>query len=75
MLIEFARSPIARLRAWLSFADYDAAKRQATKDIISRYARGNVAFQNGLVLDEEDLAKLSANGDRAIARLKKASSK
>lgn len=62
---------VRSLRDWLNLADYDAAKKKATKDIIKRYARGNVVFQNGGVMDEAEMAKLSAAGDAAIERLQK----
>lgn len=55
---------------WLTLADYEAAKEKATDDIIARYARGNVNFQNGSSMDEEALGKLSAEGDRAMDRLR-----
>jgi hypothetical protein len=56
---------------WLNLADYDRAKEQGTDDIIGRYARGNVNFQNNSCLDDSDLQELSAAGDKAMAKLKK----
>ncbi len=63
-------NPLARLRDWLAFADYEAEKQEATRVTMARYARGNVTFQNGLVLDENDLDELSAQGDKALNRLR-----
>lgn len=54
---------------WTSLADYDAAKEQATVDVVARFSRGNVSVQNGQVLDEADLRKVSTEGDQALAKL------
>ena len=54
---------------WFFLADYDAAKEQATDNVVARYARGNANFQNGAILDADDLDKLSADGDDALERL------
>lgn len=64
------RNPIGRLRAWLLFADYDAAKEAASLDTASRYSRGNIAVQNGRILDKRGLDKLSEDGDDAAEALK-----
>ena len=61
--------PFSRLRMWLALKDYDDAKERGITDIVMRYARGNVAFQNGAVLDDDGLKKLSAAGDAAVAQL------
>ena len=61
--------PFSRLRMWLALKDYDDAKERGIIDIIVRYARGNVAFQNGSALDDDGLKKLSAAGDAAVAQL------
>lgn len=59
----------AKLRDWLALADYDAAKKNATDELIARFSRRNVSIQNGWHLDDEALHKLSVEGDRAIARI------
>lgn len=63
--------PVRNAWDWLVLADYDAAKEQAVHDIISRFGRGNVNFQNGLSMDEAELDRLSADGDKAEAKLNK----
>ncbi len=57
--------------AWLELADYEAAKNQAAIDVVKRYARGNVSFQNGWVLTKAGVDELSAAGDEAIAELQR----
>ena len=64
-------NPVRDVWGWLNLADYEAAKEKATKQIVARFARGNVAFQNGWVLDERAVVVLSARGDAAIAHLNK----
>lgn len=59
----------ARLRDWLALADYDAAKRNATDELIARFSRRNVSIQNGWHLDDDALRSLSVEGDRAMARI------
>lgn len=54
---------------WLALRDYDDALAHARIAIIKRIARGNVSLQNGNVLDDEALASLRDQGDRALARL------
>lgn len=56
---------------WLFLSDYEAAKEQATEIVLTRYARRNTNFQNGAVLDKDDLEKLSAGGDYAMEGLKR----
>ncbi len=56
---------------WISIADYEATKEQGVNDIIARFGRGNINFQNGSVLDDFDLRDLSEAGDKAIAKLNK----
>jgi hypothetical protein len=55
--------------AWLRAEDYEEAKRRATAHVVARFGRGNVAVQNGFVLDEADLKKRGARGSAAIDRL------
>ena len=56
---------------WFTLADYLDAKETATYDIIARYARGNIAIQNGAFLDKDKLDRLSKKGDEAMANLSK----
>lgn len=62
--------PVRALWHWLSLADYGAAKEQASNDIIARFGRRNVTFQNGSVIDRSDLDSLSAQADKAIKKLR-----
>lgn len=61
-----------KLVNWLSLADYYAAKEDASVEIVSRYARGNVNAQSGRILDREALDKLTAAGDKAMSRVRRA---
>ncbi len=60
---------IRKTYAWFSLADYEEASEQATQQIVKRYTRGNVSVQNGRYLNEKGLSDLSAQGDKAAARL------
>ena len=60
---------VRSLADWLNLRDYDDAIHYARIAVIKRFARGNVSFQNGNVLDEEALDQLRAKGDRAMADL------
>ena len=55
---------------WLELRDFDEALAHARIGVIKRFARGNVSFQNGNLLDDEGLAELRAIGDRAISDLR-----
>lgn len=57
------------LYQWLTLGDYDAANRQASKSIVRRFARGNISLKNGMFMTGNSAAELSAEGDRATARL------
>ena len=59
------------VRGWLTLADYDNDKDEATLGVIKRFARRNILFQRGSILDDEALRKLSAAGDNAVAQLNK----
>ncbi len=48
---------------------YEAAKKAASRQIVVRYARGNVNVQNGHLIDEAGLEKLRVAGDKAMKRL------
>lgn len=54
---------------WLRLRDYDQALQEARVAVIKRFARGNVSFQNGNLLDDVALDELRAKGDRAAAHL------
>ena len=60
---------ISRYLDWLWLRDYDDAILAVRIAIIKRFARGNVSFQNGAILDEEAVIELRAKGDRALDRL------
>lgn len=62
---------LRQLRSWLTMADYYEEMENATKQIATRYSRGNVSMQNGRYIDSDNLRELSLAGDRALARLKK----
>ncbi|MDK9720988.1 MAG: hypothetical protein OEL53_07370 [Rhodospirillales bacterium] len=52
-------------------AGYDAKKDAAIMAVISRYIRGNVTAQNGWIIDDAEMDKLSAKGDAAVAHVDK----
>lgn len=54
----------------LLLGGYEAAKKDATRKIVARYARGNIAVQEGRYLDEEDLKELRAAGDKAMRKIR-----
>ncbi len=49
---------------------YEAAKKDATRKVVARYARGNVAIQMGRFIDEEDIKKLRDAGDKAMQNIR-----
>lgn len=57
------------IQDWLSLADYEKAKNRASLRIVSRLGRRNVTVQKGGLLTDSALKKLSAKGDKAVARL------
>lgn len=61
----------SKLQAWLALADYEAAKDNATNEIIARFSRRNVSVQNGWHMDSQEIEEISKNGDRAIANVSK----
>lgn len=65
---------LSRIRDWLTLADYELAKDRATRQVVGRYARGNISAQNGSYIDDRELAGLSALGDNASSKLKKSAS-
>jgi hypothetical protein len=62
-------SMLRELIDWLTLRDYEEAVKAARIAVIKRYARGNVTFQNGNILDDDALDELRARGDRAFAEL------
>ncbi|NBC97341.1 MAG: hypothetical protein GVY27_13430 [Deinococcus-Thermus bacterium] len=46
------------------------AKADNTRAVVRRFGRGNVAVQNGDILDQADLETLRKEGDAAVARLR-----
>lgn len=57
---------LRQLRDWLALRDYEEAIERARLEVVSRFARGNVKFQNGDVIDGAELDRLSDEGDRAL---------
>jgi hypothetical protein len=51
--------------------DYDVANAEATKTIVRRFTRGNIALKNGLYMTLDAMKALSRDGDRATERLLK----
>lgn len=72
MVREFLHMILTDLRDRDVSTEYDRATAQGTKDIIQRYARNNVLFQNGAIIDDSALKTMSAFADKAIARVKAA---
>ncbi len=66
---------ISGLLDWLTFADYFAAKDNATKNIVKKQTRGNVFSQKGWYMTTNMLEKISKQSDRAIQGLKNKLSK
>lgn len=60
---------VSALKGWLNLADYNAEREEATTNIVARFSRGNVSVQNGQVMDEAGLKRLSECGDRDLAQL------
>lgn len=60
---------VVKLYQWLTLGDYDAANKQASKNIVRRFARGNISLKNGTFLTKHAANSLSQEGDRAAARL------
>lgn len=60
---------LKKLIDWLNLADYEIAKRDATRSIVSRYSRRSVRVQAGDYMTDKEYAELIARGDRAAERL------
>lgn len=57
---------------WLSLHDYDKAKHAAERELVARFARGNVLLQLGHYITAEDASEITRRGDRAMDRLNRA---
>ena len=69
-LLELYRTvPLRQFLSSPKLSEYDRWRLQATHAVIIRYARGNVLFQGGLFIDEEDIKRLSVLASRALRRL------
>lgn len=66
------RNLVRDAREWISLRDYTRALEEAIDTIVFRYATGNISFQSGSVLQEDDLRALSESGGRALDRLNRA---
>lgn len=53
------------------FGGYNAASRASAGRVVARYARGNTSIQLGRYLTSMKMGKLTADGDKAAARLAK----
>ena len=60
---------VAKIVNWLTLRDYDAEVDAAHAAVVSRFARGNVTFQNGEIMDEAGLDLVRAAGDVALREL------
>lgn len=58
-----------KIRDWLTLADYGKAKREATRQVVRRYSRGNTSVQNGWFMDEAELESLSRKADDAMKEI------
>ena len=64
-------SMFRRLHDWLTLRDYDRARETALRGVVARYARGNIAMQEGRFLTKADMAELRREGDAAAERLRR----
>lgn len=55
----------------LFLGGFEAAQKQASKDVVARYSRGNVCVQNGNLFDDEEREALLQAGDRAWKNAKR----
>ena len=62
---------IARFYNWLTFKDFESSLEKARLSVIKRFARGNVMFQKGYVLNEKSLDELRCKGDLAAQEINK----
>jgi hypothetical protein len=58
-----------RIYDWFTLKDLDKALQKARVDVVRRYARGNVTFQNGYILDDAAMNTLRDKGDAALAEI------
>jgi hypothetical protein len=54
---------------WLTLNDFNRVIENARLSVIKRFARGNVMFQNGYMLNEKGLDEVRRKGDLAIQRI------
>ena len=54
---------------WFLARDYQNAKDRNTKEVVSRYSRGNVRLQSGRFLTRERLNRLRNEADKALSKL------
>ena len=62
---------LSNLIGKLLFRSRDAARGETIRQIVARYSRGNTSVQFGRYLNEADLQRLHAKGDKAFKRLSK----
>ncbi len=61
---------MVHLRTWLTFGDYDEAKRDVSRQIVKKQARRNVSAQNGAFMSRATLFAKSRAADADIRHLK-----
>ena len=57
---------------FITLADYERAKEEASARIVHRQSRGNVAVQDGWYMTKGKLSKISKRADKAMTSLRKA---
>ncbi len=60
-----------RLSAWIGVEDYEARKLAATKRVVRRFARGNVALQQGRYITEAELKARSEAALKSMAHIER----
>lgn len=68
---EDRRMNLSTIFDWITVRDYDKAKADGQRRIVSRFARGNVLIQRGRYIDDIDAQELVRRGDRATERLER----
>lgn len=54
---------------WLTLRDYEAAKEQATDQVVERLSRGNTLAQDGSSIERSELDQMSTAADAAMNRV------
>lgn len=49
---------------------YEAAKEEATRQVVARYSRRNISAQNGYFIDQKGLQLLHKAGDKAMRNIR-----